>query len=170
MSKLERDTPQGLCALLTREHQELEQLFQALLDALQADAREDAIRLWAAFDDGLSRHMALEEKELLPLLQLQDAPEVAALLREHDEIRAKLTDLGVGVDLHEIRVQTVSEFIDQLRRHAKREDALAYRWAEKNLPPGPRDEVQRAVGEARAQRRRVLESGRKAKVGGTASR
>jgi len=161
MSKSERGTPDGVGALLAREHQELNQLFDALLDALQADARDDALRLWSAFDDGLCRHMALEEKELLPLLRQQDAREVDALLAEHDEIRAQLAELGVGVDLHEIRVQTVSDFIEQLRRHAAREDALAYRWAQANLPAAQRDVMRRALAAARVTRQSVLDTRRK---------
>lgn len=170
MSKSQRDTPEGLRALLARDHRELDQLFEALLNALQADAREDALRLWSAFDDGLSRHMALEEKHLLPLLQQQDAREVEALLREHADIRAKLADLGVGVDLHEIRVQTVSDFVEQLRRHASREDALAYRWAQQNVPAPQQMEIRSALDATRALRQRVMELGRKAKASVTSTR
>jgi hemerythrin-like domain-containing protein len=164
MPKSEKDTPEGLRALLAREHRELDQLFEALLNALQADARDDALRLWSAFDDGLCRHMALEEKHLLPLLEQQDAREVEGLLKEHEDIRAKLAELGVGVDLHEIRVQTVSDFVEQLRLHARREDALAYRWAQQNVPAAQQTEIRSALDAARALRQRVMEVGRKAKA------
>jgi len=164
MSKSESDSPGGLRALLVRDHQELDHLFEALLDALQADARQEALQLWTAFDDGLCQHMALEEEELLPLLRRHDPQEVEALLREHDEIRAKLAELGVGVDLHEIRVQTVSDFIEQLRRHAQREDALAYRWSQQNLPSASEDVVRKALAAARALRQRALQLGKKVRI------
>jgi hemerythrin-like domain-containing protein len=170
MSKSEKDTPEGLRALLAREHRELDQLFEALLNALQADARDDALRLGSAFDDGLCRHMALEEKHLLPLLQQQDAREVEELLKEHEDIRAKLAELGVGVDLHEIRVQTVSDFVEQLRRHARREDALAYRWAQQNVSAAQQAEIRRALDAARALRQRVMDVGRKARANVTSAR
>jgi hemerythrin-like domain-containing protein len=170
MPKSEKDTPEGLRALLAREHRELDQLFEALLNALQADARDDALRLWSAFDDGLCRHMALEEKHLLPLLQQQDAREVEELLKEHEDIRAKLAELGVGVDLHEIRVQTVSDFVEQLRRHARREDALAYRWAQQNVSAAQQAEIRRALDAARALRQRVMDVGRKARANVTSAR
>lgn len=163
MPKSERETREGLRTLLSRDHQELDQLFDALLNALQADAREDALRLWSAFDDGLCRHMALEEKELFPLLAQHDAREVEGLMKEHDEIRVKLADLGLGVDLHEIRVQTVSDFIEQLRRHANRENALAYRWAQQSVPAPQQDAVRSALAAARTLRQRVLDVGKKAK-------
>lgn len=170
MSKSEKDTPEGLRALLARDHRELDQLFDALLEALSADAREDALRLWSAFDDGLCRHMALEETHVLPHLRNHDAGEVEGLLAEHGQIRSKLAELGVGVDLHEIRVQTVSDFIEQLRRHASREEALAYRWAQQNVPAEQQDDVRKALAAARGLRQRVLELGRKVKGNATPAR
>jgi hemerythrin-like domain-containing protein len=158
------DTPEGLRALLARDHRELDQLFDALPNALRADAREDALRLWAAFDDGLCRHMALEEKHILPALRRQNAEEVARLSREHDEIRAKLAELGVGVDLHAISAQIVSDFIEQLRSHAQREEALAYRWAEANLPVAEQQKLRTGLSAASALRQRLIELGRKAKA------
>jgi hemerythrin-like domain-containing protein len=170
MSKSEKDTPEGLRALLARDHRELNQLFDALLNALQADAREDALRLWSAFDDGLCRHMTLEETHVLPLLRNHDEREVNELLQEHEQIRAKLAELGVGVDLHEIRVQTVSDFIEQLRRHASREEALAYRWAQQNVAPAQQDEMRKALAAARSVRQRVMDLGRKVKSHVTSTR
>jgi hemerythrin-like domain-containing protein len=162
------DTPEGLRALLARDHRELDQLFDALPNALRADAREDALRLWAAFDDGLCRHMALEERHILPVLGQQDAEEVARLSREHDEIRAKLAELGVDVDLHTISAQMVSDFIGQLRSHAQREEALAYRWAEANLPVAEQQKIRTGLSAASALRQRLIELGRKAKARVTA--
>jgi hemerythrin-like domain-containing protein len=158
------DGPGGLRALLARDHRELDQLFDALPNALRADARDDARRLWTAFDDGLCRHMALEEKHILPVLQQQDADEATQLSREHDEIRAKLAEIGVGIDLHEVGPQTISDFTEQLRRHAHREEALAYRWAEANLPMAEQQKIRTGLSTASALRRRLIELGRKARA------
>ena len=155
---------QGLRELLARDHRELDRVFDALSSALRADAREDALRLWGAFEDGLCRHMALEEREILPFLRKQDPAEVDALLAEHQEIRAKLTELGVGVDLHEVGCQAVDDFISQLRAHARREEALAYRWAEEHVPPPQQQKIRAALGVAQAVRRRLRELGRKTKA------
>jgi hemerythrin-like domain-containing protein len=170
MSKSEKETPEGLRALLARDHRELERLFDALLNALQADAREDALRLWSVFEDGLCAHMTLEESHVLPPLRSHDPGEVDALLAEHEQIRSKLAELGVGVDLHEIRVQTVSDFIEQLRRHARREDALAYRWAQQNVPAAEQEQVQSALAAVRVLRQRAMEVGRKVKSSVTQAR
>jgi len=164
------NTPEGLRALLARDHRELESLFQELMSALRADARDDVLRLWTAFDEGLCRHMALEEKEILPLLQRQDEREVKELSKEHDEIRKQLAELGVGVDLHEIPVQTVQGFIQRLREHARREDSLAYRWAEVNVPAAEQLKLGANLGAASALRQRLLGLGRKVKSRVAASR
>jgi hypothetical protein len=116
--------------LLGREHAHLDRLFRDLLYAFEADARMEVGRLWNQFDAELRTHMTLEEEHLLPQFLEFNAPEAAALLREHDQLRDKLLKLGVGVDLHLTRFTQVDEFVAQLRAHAKREDALMYRWAQ----------------------------------------
>jgi len=124
--------------LLTRDHARLDRLFEELTAAFDAGARQDAERLWSEFDAGLLAHMAEEEHWLLPAFAACDAPEVAGLLREHEQIRQKLLELGIGVDLHSTRAESVSAFVELLRSHARREDALAYRWAQRELPEAPR--------------------------------
>jgi hemerythrin-like domain-containing protein len=168
--KYSTEPTDGLRALLTRDHQELDQIFTSLLEALQADARVEVSQLWTALDAGLNRHMAIEEQSVLPLLRQQDAREANALLAEHDEIRTKLTDMGIGIDLHEVVLQTVADFIEQLRRHARREDALAYRWAEQHLPASRRAEVRWALAAVRTLRQRLLGAGKKGDAGVSASR
>jgi hemerythrin-like domain-containing protein len=152
--------PEGLRATLVQDHERLDRLFDALVQALRADARDEALRLWAAFDDGLCRHMALEEAQLLRALASEDPREAAELLQEHEDIRARLAELGVGVDLHQVGADVVSRFVEQLRRHARREDALAYRWAERNLPPEERRQLEARIGAGKAARRSLAELGR----------
>jgi hypothetical protein len=163
MSNTENES-EGLRELLVRDHRELDRVFDALSSALQADARQDALRLWGVFEDGLCRHMALEEKHLLPPLSKQDAREVELLLKEHDEIRANLLELGIGVDLHQVGCDAVNDFIAKLRTHAGREEALAYRWAEDHVPAPEQQDIRSALGVAKALRQRLGELGRKAKA------
>ena len=116
------------------DHEHLEQLFVDLLAAFQADARQEAARLWSAFDVGLRTHLQLEEQCIFPEFAKRHADETELLLREHAEIRRRLLELGVGVDLHITRDEQVEQFIRNLRAHAAREDALLYQWAERDLP------------------------------------
>jgi hemerythrin-like domain-containing protein len=104
-----------------------------LISAFECDARIDAQRLWTEFDSELQAHFALEEKEIFPEFAKAAPAEAAALIREHAELCDKLGKLGLGVDLHLTRAEAVSDFVHALRSHAKREDALLYRWAQTNL-------------------------------------
>ncbi len=122
--------------LLSADHTKLERLFDQLVEAFRAGAAEDAARLFTRFDEGLQEHLAFEERHILPLFA-ETAPEEAAALRsEHDAIRARLTALCVGVDLHLARADAVEAFVKALRAHARREDTLMYRWMS-GRPPEP---------------------------------
>jgi hypothetical protein len=135
----------GLRQRLAGDHERLDQLFEALRAAFDADAPQDAARLWGELDRGLGAHMDFEERHVLPAFRAVDQREADDLLREHELIRRRLIEFGVGVDLHLLRVEVVADFIALLRAHARREDALLYRWAERELPaaaqslfqPGP---------------------------------
>ena len=52
---------------------------------------------------------------------------------EHEQIRAQLMDMGVDLDLHCLGKDQVQAFVDSLRAHASREDALLYPWAARRL-------------------------------------
>src|SRR5689334_15270691 len=134
-----------LRSLLIHDHERLEGVFSALMTAFQQNAREEVARLWSIFERGLLAHFELEERDILPEFAKVDPTEVATLGAEHKEIRAKLMDLGVGLDLHLTHADVVAELVDTLRKHAKREDALLYRWAQANLPPNVQSTIRKNV-------------------------
>lgn len=125
--------PEDLRRLFTRDHEQLDRLFRDLLAAFEADARLEAAQLWYVFEADLRAHMQLEEELLLPRFAEKHASEALALFREHDEIREKLLQLGVGVDLHATRYSQVEELVRMLRAHARREDELLYRWTDSHV-------------------------------------
>jgi hemerythrin-like domain-containing protein len=126
-------SPSDLQSLLIEDHLRLERLFEELLQAFQAGDRDGAAALWSTFDRGLEAHMEIEEELILPALFAENPAEVEALLQEHVQIRTTLIELGVGVDLHCTRADAVERLVRELKAHAKREDALLYRWARVNL-------------------------------------
>jgi hemerythrin-like domain-containing protein len=142
-----------LQALLTRDHQQLDALFERLLAAFQADARAELCPLWTEFDSRLRSHLALEERRILPEFELIDPGEARALAQEHVRIRKLLSELDIAVDLHLAREGTIADLIKLLRSHAKREDALMYRWASNHLDPAEQRtisaELRRPPGEGR---------------------
>jgi hemerythrin superfamily protein len=118
------------------DHRRLEGLFRELQVAFEMDAPTSDLRaLWTQLDAGLSAHMQAEEEVVLPELARVDPDEAKALRAEHDELRRKLLELGVGVDLHVVRERIAREFLDTLRAHAEREDELLYQWAAAKLEP-----------------------------------
>jgi hypothetical protein len=119
---------------LREHHHHLEHVF----DALVAQAYEDdPIELragWRAFEGELLRHLELEERELLPAFAQEHPAEAEALLGEHAQIRAALTELAITLDLHALRADAVKDFVERLKAHARREDQLFYGWAEAHAP------------------------------------
>lgn len=124
----------GLRSSLVREHMALDGCFDRLVAASRANAREDVAAAWADLDRLLSDHLAFEELVIFPELRPVDLHEIDALLHEHQKIRALMTEMGVEVDLHVVRLARVHELVELLRKHAAREDAVLYRWAELSLP------------------------------------
>lgn len=116
------------------DHERLQVLFERLLSAFEANDREDMSRLWTAFESGLLAHMEMEETYLIPTLQHESG---RALLEEHGHFRTRLSELGVALDLHAIRLETARALVDELRAHARIEDELLYQWADERL--GERD-------------------------------
>jgi hemerythrin-like domain-containing protein len=115
------------------DHDRLEAVFERVLAAFEANDREEMGRLWTEFESGLLGHMETEEAHLIPALQRVSETSARVLVQEHRHIRTRLTELGVALDLHALRLDTARSFIDELRAHARSEDHLMYQWAEDRL-------------------------------------
>ena len=124
-------TPTMRDRLLT-DHRRLELLFTHVLDAFDADAREDCQQYWAMLENGLERHFTAEERYIFPSFMKFDPAETRALREDHDIIRSKMAELGVGVELKLVRAELAHRFIEALRDHAAREDKLLYRWIDEH--------------------------------------
>lgn len=143
-----RSTTSDLQALLGEEHARLTRRVEQLLSAFEDGDRAEASTLWDGFEAELEAHLGLEERLILPEFAKVDAAEAAALIREHDAIRDTLAELGVGVDLHATNASAVQRFVQMLEAHAKREDALMYRWADSSLRPELRATIRAELGAA----------------------
>jgi hypothetical protein len=117
------------------DHAEISALFDEVLAAFKSGDRDLAALVFTRFERRLEAHLALEDELLLPPLRRVDPDEAAALSADHEWIRAQLTELGIGVDLHLTRATWVAAFVEKLRAHARREDALLYRWADDPTVP-----------------------------------
>lgn len=123
---------------LLADHRRLEDLFKQLLAAFAANDRERIQPLWGEFDALLTAHFEAEEKFLIPALAATNQRAASALYAEHEHLRARLIELGAGIDLHIVRFEAAHAFIDELRAHALHEDKALYRWADEHLSKADR--------------------------------
>jgi len=133
---------------LVHHHQELEQRFAALVENAEANDALELRAVWASFERDLTRHLELEERELLPAFARGQPAEAGRLLAEHADIRRRLLDLSMRLDLHFLRADAVQEFVARLRDHARRESALLYPWAEREGGDDAWSKIEGEVGSA----------------------
>jgi hypothetical protein len=110
--------------LLTEEHRRLEALFDDLLSAFAAGARNEQRGLWRELDAALAAEMELEERLIFPAIARSQPEVTAELLRDHAELRQELIELGVCVERHALDPALGKAFIARLREHARREEPL----------------------------------------------
>lgn len=125
--------PEQVRTVLGREHERLASLFREVVDAFESGSQEGAAVRFNELERTLEAHLQMEEEHILPGLARVDPQEAKTLREEHDRIRALVASLGVGLDLHATRASAIVDLVKTLEAHAKREDTLAYRWAEANL-------------------------------------
>jgi Hemerythrin HHE cation binding domain len=120
--------------LLADHHREIEAACRALLACTYADDPFQLIAQYRAFEHAVLDHLAAEEEVILPGYA-EAAPAGARAIRaDHAALRQQLLAVGVEVELHFVRAETVCRLIDQLNAHAAREDASMYPWAQLHLP------------------------------------
>ena len=114
------------------DHLEIEDLFEGLLDAFEANDREGVAEIWAIFETRLAAHMEAEERMLLPFAR-SNPRQARALFEEHRHIRARIAELSCSVDLHTIGLPAARAFVDEIRAHARQEDHVLYGWADEHV-------------------------------------
>ncbi len=124
--------PQRLYTLLLEDHPKLEKAYEQVVDACRAGAPELSA-LWTELESSLERHLTAEEQYVLPEFEKVSPEEAHALRAEHDDIRKKLTELGVCVDLHVLRDEVADAFFAAFRAHGQREDALMHVWLRERI-------------------------------------
>lgn len=120
--------------MLADHHREMEQAGRALLACAHEDCSRSLTAQYRAFEQAVLEHLEAEETELLPAYAAHAPEEAAAIRGEHAAIRTLLLQVGVEVELHLVRLETLRSLIDTLHAHAAREDAAMYPWAQLRLP------------------------------------
>ena len=120
--------------LLYEDHERLDALFAEVVQAADAGVDSDTLgEIWTRFDTQMRAHLEAEEELLLDPLEAKHPHHIRAIRATHDDIRARLDDFAVAVDLHLVRAAMIREFIDLIRDHATDEDEGLYRMAEAEL-------------------------------------
>jgi hypothetical protein len=114
---------------LTKDHQELDALLERLAEDAAAPVAGALAATWEEFEAKLLRHMAAEERFLLPLLEATEQAEVVRIRCEHATIRNRLTEIGLAIELHVIREANISDLAALLQAHTKHENGALYRIA-----------------------------------------
>lgn len=118
--------PRDADSIVAHDHTLLDALFTELEEAFAADARCELRATWDRLERELERHIAFEERDVLPRLDRTDPADAAALRREHGEIRRDLDELSLCVDLHALDAELAARFRARLRNHTRREEALLH--------------------------------------------
>jgi len=116
-------------ALLPEHHSVLDERLDRIVVGAQVRDAAELRAEWSGFERELLRHLEYEEAEILPAFAARSPAEARAILAEHADIRATLTDLGLSLDLHLLRSEAVEAFVQQLKAHARRENETLYAWA-----------------------------------------
>jgi hypothetical protein len=122
-------------SILECDHARLEALCDELLEAYKQDDWALVRAAWGRLERGLIAHLDSEERWLLPLFAVVEPAEARALRGEHNDLRRRVDDMGIGIDLHCTSDAAARDFIERLRAHAEREDRTLYWWADQRLDP-----------------------------------
>jgi hypothetical protein len=127
------------------DHERLESLFDTIVsEAVRGDSAY-LLDGWRTFERSLLAHLEVEEAQLLRAFGQAAPTEAQALLDEHAQIREKLTELGIDLELHCLGADRVKSFVDGLRAHAAREERLLYSWADRQFGGPARKQLHQAL-------------------------
>jgi Hemerythrin HHE cation binding domain len=131
------------------DHRRLEARLEHLLTALAANDHSKSLEVWTGLESGLVIHMKAEEARLIPALLVARERDTRVLVQEHRHIRARMTDLGSRLSLGSLHQNSLRDFTDEMRAHAKTEDRLLYQWADVHLDDEGRASAINALARAR---------------------
>lgn len=115
---------------LTREHRELDALYEDLANRVHSGDTATIDEAWGPLEARLRAHMEFEERELLPRFAELAPVTAQQIVGEHAQIRSALSEMGVAIELHGLREEAVTDFLGLLRAHGRLEDETLYRWSD----------------------------------------
>ena len=121
---------------LRGDHDAFEKRFDELCQTAREGDWEDVDAVWGPFEKDFREHMDFEERELFARFAVtgkDPAGVVKTLKEQHAEIREQLAQIGVEIQLHAIRADTIDAFVKSIRMHNTVESAHFYPWVDEQL-------------------------------------
>jgi hypothetical protein len=128
-------TDERSARLLPDHHAAVEATCRDLLARAHSDDSPTLAVWFRTFERALLDHLEAEEVAILPDYATYAPSDARAIRHEHTMIRQLLLGIGVEIELHQVRVETIAKLVDILRAHAAHEDTAMYPWAEVHLAP-----------------------------------
>ena len=130
MTSRDKDAPAPLHELLADDHKEVRRLCEDFLESVHAGNWTTADAVFTHLELLIQRHLVFEEQLVFPLFdEHRDvAPETcdtSTMLAQHEEIRAAISEAGIGLQLHQVRESAMQKLVQVIDRHAADEDAWA---------------------------------------------
>jgi len=132
--------------LLRNHHDEIASRCAELRSSAFADDPRDVILRYRNLERAVLEHMEAEEQTILPAYERLFPEDARAILATHDELRRQLYRLGIDVELHAIRLESIDQLLATLSAHVVQEDRAMYPWAQRCLPASSRREVFERIG------------------------
>jgi hemerythrin-like domain-containing protein len=126
---------------LMAHHRDLERSFLRALGHIHSQDQLEARAAWLLFERELSEHFFAEEQELIPGFRRSFPDDAAEICLEHRQLRERLGELAIMLDLQTLRHEDAMAFVVSLRDHADKEATLFYQWAGQHLPAGRSQEL-----------------------------
>jgi len=125
----------GVVRQLREEHREMERWFDFVVEEAHRGDWHSCHEAWHPFASLIERHMQFEERRLFPALARtgpDGARTVQELTRQHAEMRDRIFDLSLDIELHLANAERVEHMVELLRGHARYEDDRLYPWVEQS--------------------------------------
>jgi surfactin synthase thioesterase subunit len=128
-------TPASLLRAMHADHVELEQALSDLSTYAHTGESEPMRMAFSIVERELREHIEAEELLVLSRFAGVHLADAVQLRQDHALILERLENLGVALDLHNLRAEMVDAFVALLRAHAAHEERVLYKWADNFLPP-----------------------------------